>query len=175
MKSLVALARLLCCLCALLPVSSAQTKPKKDPLLPYDDVDGYQVLSTILDARANKSKSEVVSIFHQTVSAESFRSVRSQCFGSFPPEFQSALEDFDKRAKTNFLLQQEFSIQKKYRLVSDRISTGSIPGIYSVSAVDFDGNKTRAIVLVQYLFETLLANKFCHGFTLRRTGVVSPD
>jgi len=25
------------------------------------------------------------------------------------------------------------------------------------------------------LFETLLANKFCHGFPLHRTGVVSPD
>jgi hypothetical protein len=150
MKSLVTIACVLCCLFVSLPVSIAQTKLKKTTPVPYDDGDGYQVLSSIIDARANKSKSELVSIFQHSVPAESLSAIRSQCSSSFPPEFQVALEDFDKKTKTNFLLQQKFSIHKKYSLVDDRSST-HLPGIYSMSAVGFDEKKTRAIVLVQYL------------------------
>ena len=70
--------------------------------------------------------------------------MRSQCSSSFPPEFQGALEDFDKKTKTNFLLQQKLSIHKKYSLVDDRIST-HFPRTYSMSAVGFDEKKTRAM------------------------------
>jgi hypothetical protein len=79
------------------------TKLKKGTPLPYDDGDGYQVLSSMIDARANKSKSELVSIFQRTAPAESLSAIRSQCSSSFPREFQVALEDFDKKTKTNFL------------------------------------------------------------------------
>ena len=150
MKSLIALACVPCCFFVFLPVSSAQTKLKRAAPSPYDDADGYQVLSSIIDARADKSKNEIVSIFHKTVPAESISAIRSQCSSSFPSEFQGALENFDKQTKTHFLLQQEFSIRKKYRLVDDRIST-HLAGIYSVSVVGFDEKKVRAIVLVQYL------------------------
>ena len=47
------------------------------------------------------------------------------------------------------LLQQQFSIHKEYKFVDSRVVTQS--GTYSVSAVGFDENKARAIVLVQYL------------------------
>jgi len=96
-----------------------------------------------------KLKSESVSVFHQTVSEEAFGEVRVQCSSSFPREFQSALEDFDKKTKTKFLLQQEFSIQKEYRFVETMV--GVQAGVYSMSAVGFDENKTHSIVLVQYL------------------------
>jgi len=115
----------------------------------YDDTDGYQVLSSIIEARTGKSKSRSVSIFYQTVSEDSFREVRAQCTSSFPKEFRSALENFDKKAKTKLLLQEEFSIQKEYRFVETMV--GVQTGIHSVSAVGFDENKTHAIVLVQYL------------------------
>ena len=155
MKSLVALALLFFCLCSFLPVSDAQTKPNKNQALPYSDTDGYQVLSSIINARTEKLKNGFVSVFHQTVSERDSREVRVQCSGSFPREFQSALEDFDKKAKTRFLLQREFSIQKEYKFVETMVgihdSTKSLPGIYSFSAVGFDENKTHAIVLVQYL------------------------
>jgi len=155
MKSPVAVALLLVCLCALLPMSDAQTKPKKNQPLPYSDTDGYQVLSSIISTSTEKLKSGSVSIFHQTVSEEAFREVRVQCSSKFPGEFQSALEDFDRKAKRKFLLQREFSIQKEYRFVETVVgvqtSTKSLPGIYSVSTVGFDENKTHAIVLVQYL------------------------
>ena len=97
-----------------------------------------------------------MSIFHQTISEEDFRETRLQCSGRFPKEFQSAVEDFDKKAKTTFLLQPNFSLQEKYEFVAvsrvgDHTSTKSLAGIYSVSAVGFDENKTHAIVLVEYL------------------------
>jgi hypothetical protein len=133
-----------------LSAASAQTKPKEVAPLPYDDAEGYHVLSSIIDARTNTSKSEIVTVSHLTVAGESISSIRSQCSNSFPPEFQDALKDFDKKTKASFLLEPEFSIHKKYRLVDDLISS-HVEGIYFVSAVGFDEKKARAVVLVQYL------------------------
>jgi len=57
---------LLSAFCLFLTVSNAQTDKKQ--LLPYDDADGYTVLSSIIDARTNKLKSEPVSIFQKRLS-----------------------------------------------------------------------------------------------------------
>jgi hypothetical protein len=156
-------------------LSDAQTKPNKNQPLPYSDTDGYQVLSSISNARTEKLKCGFVSVFHQTVSEQDSREVRVQCSSSFPREFESALEDFDKKAKTKFLLQRKFSIRKEYRFVETMVgvhsSTKSLPGIYSFSAVGFDENKTRAIVLVQYLVrpESIVLGGDTIIYLLRRT------
>jgi hypothetical protein len=156
MKSLVALALSFFCLFVLPQASNAQTKSRKNQLLPYADAEGYRVMSSVLDASTETSRSEPVSIFHRTVSERDFGDVRLQCSGSIPKEFQSALEGFDKKAKTKFVLQQEFSLRRKYRLIEAMVgiqtsTKGPPAGIYSVSAVGFDEKRTRAIVLVQYL------------------------
>lgn len=148
MKSFVALA-LLSCLCTFLPTSEAQTQAKKNQPLPYTDADGYQVLSSIIDSRTEKLKNGPVWILHQTISGDTLGEIRAECSSRFPGEFQSALEDFDKKAKTRLLLLQRFSIHKEYKLVESLVGTQG--GTYSVSAVGFDENKARAIVLVQYL------------------------
>ena len=148
MKSFVALA-LLFCVCTFPPTSAAQTKQKKDQPLPYTDADGYQVLSAVIDTRTVKLKTEPVSIFHQTISEGALRELRTQCSSRIPAEFQSSLEAFDKKAKTKLLLQPQFSIHKEYKFVETMV--GVRTGIYSVSAVGFDENKSQAIVLVQYL------------------------
>jgi len=148
MKSFVALA-LLFCLCTFPPTSAAQTKQKKNQPLTYTDADGYQVLSAVIDTRTAKLKTEPVFIFHQTVSEGTLTELRTQCSSRIPGEFQSALQDFDKKAKTKLLLQPQFSIRKEYKFVQTMV--GVQTGIYSVSAVGFDENKTRAIVWVQYL------------------------
>jgi len=148
MKSFVALA-LLYCLCSFVPESDAQTQSKKKQPPPYTDTAGYQVLSSIIEARTEKLNAESVAIFHQTVSGDALGEIRAECSSRFPTEFQSALEDLDKKAKTKLLLQQQFSIHKEYRFVESMV--GVQTGIYSVSAVGFDENKTRAIVLLQYL------------------------
>jgi hypothetical protein len=152
MKRLRVLVLVFFCPLSFLTVSNAQTSPNKIQLLPYDDADGYQVLSSIIDASTNKLKSDSVSIFHQTLSEEAFRGVRFQCSGSIPAEFQSAAEDLDKKAKTRFLLRRELSIQKKYRLVAlSRKTPVSGSETFSVSAVGFDETKAHAIALVQYI------------------------
>jgi len=161
MKRLMGLPLVFFCSLSFLTVANAQNSPNKNQLLPYDDADGYQVLSSIIDASTNKLKSDSVSIFHQTLSEEAFTGVRFQCSGSIPAEFQSASEDFDKKAKTKFLLRREFSIQKKYRLVAlsrktpvnagNQPQTASASATFSVSAVGFDEPKFHAIALVRYI------------------------
>ena len=148
MKSFVALA-LLYCLCCFVPESDAQTQSNKKQPPPYTDTDGYQVLSSVIEARTGKSKVGSVAIFHQTVSGDALGEIRAECSSRFPTEFKSALEDLDKKSKTKLLLQQQFSIHKEYKFVETMV--GVHTGIYSVSAVGFDENKTRAIVLLQYL------------------------
>jgi hypothetical protein len=145
--------------CALffLLTSNAQTRPKKNQLLPYDDTEGYQVLSFIIDARTNQWKSGSVSIFYRTVSKQALRSIKIDCSDKIPVEFQDAAADLDKKAMTGFRLQQKFSTRKRYRFVlapvnaEDQAVTRNAPGVFSVSAVGFDGTKTHAIALVQYL------------------------
>ena len=128
---------------------------------PYEDADGYLVLSAIIDPMANKSKSESVSIVYQTISEEALKGIRFQCSGSFPSEFWKATEDFDRKAKTKFVLQRAFELKKKYVLfASSRASFAnagnqtqaeSAAGVFSVSAVGFDETKTHAIALVRHI------------------------
>jgi hypothetical protein len=137
------------CHCAFLWASNAQIETKKNQPLPYADTDGYRVLSSIIDARTEKLKNGSISIFRQTVSGDALAEIRAECSSRFPGEFESALKDFDKRAKTKLLLQQKFAIRKEYKFVEAMV--GVQTGTYSVSAVGFDENKTHAIVLVQFL------------------------
>jgi len=124
MKRFVALA-LLFCLCSFSPASVSQTQATKIELLPYGDTDGYQVLSSIIEARTEKLKNGSVSIFHQTISGDALGEIRD-CASRFPREFQSALEDFDKRAKTKMLLQQHFSIHKEYKFVETMVAANAL-------------------------------------------------
>jgi hypothetical protein len=48
---------------------------------------GYQVLSSIINARAEELKGGFVSIYHETVSVKDSSEVRVQCSNSFPREF----------------------------------------------------------------------------------------
>ena len=148
MKSFAAVA-LLSCLCSFLPESNAQTQSRKNQLPPYTDTDGYQVFSAVIEARTEKSKAGSVPIFYRTVSGDAVGEITAECSSRFPGDFQTALADFDKKAKSKFVLQQQFSIRKEYRFVETLV--GVQTGIYSLSAVGFDEEKTRAIVLVQYL------------------------
>lgn len=170
MKSVVALALLLC-LCSFIPASDAQTHAKKNQASPYEDTDGYQVLSSMIEARTEKSKDRSVSIFHQTVSGDTVGKIRAECSSRFPQEFQSALEDFDTKAKTKLSLVQKFSIHKEYKLVENRVGTQT--GVYSVSAVGFDEKKARAVVLVQHLVRppgSVVLGGDTMLYPLRRTG-----
>ena len=87
MKSFVALT-LLYCLCCFVPESDTQTQSKKKQPPPYTDTDGYQVLSSVIEARTEKWKAGSVAIFHQTVSWDALGEMRAECSSRFPTEFQ---------------------------------------------------------------------------------------
>ena len=130
-------------------VSNAQTRPSKNHLLPYDDADGYLVMSSIIDLRTNQWKTEPVLIFQHTIPGERLDDLKNECHDRVPAEFQRAAEDFDTKAKTGFLLKERFSLQKKYMFVP--APTSNSVGVFSVSPVGFDETKTHAFVVVQYL------------------------
>jgi hypothetical protein len=133
------------CLLSSLTVSNAQTSPNKNQLLPYDDADGYQVLSSIIDASTNKLKSDSVSIpnsFRRGFLGRSISVLRQHSCG-----ISKRRRRPHKEAKTKLLLRQEFSIQKKYRLVAlsrttpvnagNQSQMASASATFSVSAVGF--------------------------------------
>jgi hypothetical protein len=149
MKRLIALALRLSALSLLLTVAVAQTSSTKNRLPLYDDADGYEVLTSIIDSRTNQRKTEAVSIFQNTISGESLHDLKTECPYRVPAEFQEAADDFDRKAKTRFRLKEGFSLQKKYRFVA--APTSNSLGVFSVSAVGFNETKTRAVVVVEYL------------------------
>ena len=126
MKRFVTLA-LLFQLCSFSPAVDAQTQAKKLQLPAYGDTVGYQVVSSIIEARTEKLKNGSVSIFHQTISGDALGKIRAECASRLPREFQSALEDFDKQAKTKLLLQRRFSIHKEYEFVDTPVGRLDAP------------------------------------------------
>jgi hypothetical protein len=148
----------------------AQTKIQNRPPPVYDDNDGYEVLSVVLNARIAKQKNETVRISSGTSSGDRVMQMRGQCSG-IPAEFQSASEDFDEKAKTKLVLRKEFYLKKKYELeYANRASTNPSvhPGVFYVGAVGFNGTKTRAIALVEYICGSLCGDS--SFYFLRKSG-----
>jgi hypothetical protein len=140
-----------------------QTNNQKKQLPIYEDRDGYEVLSILLNRLSVVHKNETVRIDPRTASPGAVAKIKADCSG-IPPEFQSASEDSDKKIQTRFLLRRDFILTKKYELVYPsavavtnhretkeegykRIRSGA----YYVAAVGFDEKKTRAIAFVEYI------------------------
>ena len=137
-----------------------QKKIQKRPPPVYEDHDGYEVLSVVLNARSLKWKNETVRIDPRTAPSKSVAEIKAQCSG-IPTEFQSASEDFDKNVKTRLLPRKEFSLNKKYNLgYASPSVAGQSPrsGTYYVAAVGFNDTKTRAIAFVEYICGSLCGN-----------------
>ena len=71
----------------------AQTKAKKNRLPPYEDAEGYRVLSSVIDARRSEWKGGSVSIFYRTVSKQAIGKIMSDCSSKIPgsPEVRAHL------------------------------------------------------------------------------------
>jgi hypothetical protein len=141
---------------------SAQTK-KREAARVYEDRDGYEVLSVLLNALSVTRKNETVRIDPRMASGKGVAEIKAQCSG-IPAEFQAASEDFDKKVETRFLLRRGFSLAKSYALLHARVKTDATwaetqeearkrfgSGIYHVAAVGFDDKRTRAIAFVEYI------------------------
>jgi hypothetical protein len=158
-----ALAVLLLSLSSLVVNGGGQTKIKEDHPPSYQDRDGYEVLSVLLNAQGVARKNDTIRIDALTASGERVAEIKAQCSG-IPAEFVSASEDFEKKMKTRLLLQREFSLAKNYELarVSDMAGVSqpdvkaearkrSPAGTYYLAAVGFDEKRTRAVAFVEYI------------------------
>ncbi len=147
-----------------------QTKHLKNKLATYDDRDGYEVLSVLLNAQSDKWKNETITIDPRTPLGRAVAEIKAECSG-IPAEFQAASEDFDRKVQTRLLLRKGFSLRKNYELgyasstiaaeqprnkeeIRKRIRSGT----YHVAAVGFDDKRTRAIAFVEYVCGNLCGN-----------------
>jgi len=157
--------------CSLMCVDThAQTKNEKNRMAIYDDRDGYEVLSVLLNARSDVWKNETITIDPRTALGREVAEIKAECSG-IPAEFQAASQDFDKKLQTRLLLRRGFTLRKNYELrhagsimgpeqprneeeIRKRIRSGT----YYVAAVGFDDKRTRAIAFVEYICGNLCGN-----------------
>src|SRR5260370_22101675 len=72
---------------------NAQTKNQSGQTPIYQDRDGYQVLSVLLNARSDEWKNGTIEINPRTASGKAVAEIKAQCTG-IPTEFQAASQDF---------------------------------------------------------------------------------
>jgi len=150
-----------------LPGAHGQARNQKSRMPVYQDHDGYEVLSVLLNRLSVAWKNETIRIGPQTSSGKGVAGIKAQCVG-IPAEFQAASQDFDKKAQTRFLLRRGFSLRKKYELgyASPRIAADQPrskeedrkrirSGTYYLAAVGFDEKRTRAVAFVEYICGSL--------------------
>jgi len=156
-------------LCSLFPASSthAQTKSQKNQMAVYDDRDGYEVLSVLLNRLSEVRKNDIIRIAPLTSAGEYVAEIKAHCAG-IPEEFHAASGDFDGKAKTRLRLTRGFSLTKNYELARGRAVNELVQaetreeaqkrirsGTYHVAAVGFDDKRTRAIAFVEYICGSL--------------------
>jgi hypothetical protein len=143
----------------------------------YDDSEGYTVLSLVLSSGAKSWKNKTIAIMALTDSEKEMTERLDKCV-EIPKEFQAAAEDFRKKAKIKLQLKDAFSLGAHVELVGEQkdespdsrhappsnseIEERISDGIYDVSAVGFDGPKTRAIVYVNYVCGALCGGGSFH-------------
>jgi hypothetical protein len=145
------------------PNGRGQTKNQKGQTSIYQDSDGYEVLSVLLNAVSVVRKNDTIRIDPHTAPGKYVAEMKAQCSG-IPAEFRSASEDFDKRVKSRLILQRGFSLRKNYELAYGSATAGiSQPetkeearkrirsGIYHVAAVGFDDKRTHAVAFMEYI------------------------
>ncbi len=130
--------------------------------LSYSDDEGYVVLSEILGEAFRANGNELMNIRRLAITPRSL----DHCT-KVPDDFQDAAADFKKKIGVKYVFEKKFSPSLKYKLVTIISLRGSAPehaapgtttgktrnvtGVYYVSAVGFDKNKTHAIAYMEYL------------------------
>ena len=155
---------LVCVILSLLPSilpSQEKRSAKGRHELPYSDDEGYVVLSKILGPAFEANGKKLMSIRRLTIRPRDL----DQCT-DVPKDFQDAAADFKKKVSIKYTFERRFSPSLKYELVTIVSPPGSVPphpapgktlertrnvsGIYYLSAVGFDKNKTHAIAYEKY-------------------------
>jgi hypothetical protein len=145
----------------------------------YDDRDGYEVLSVLLNRLSVVRKNDTIRIDPRTAAGESVAEIKAQCSG-IPVEFHGASEDFDKKLNTRQIRRRRFSLKKSYELghasamadlnqpeTREQARKRIRSGTYYVAAVGFDDKRTHAIAFVEYICGNLCGDSIF--YYLRKT------
>ena len=133
----------------------------------YDDAEGYAVLSTLLGSAGQETHSATVRI-NMVTHVESTSGVHSlEDCTKIPDEFREAANDYERRAKTSYVLKKRFSIKTQYELVGEpHIGSSGVRnppatdkdalerssnGTFYLSPVGFDASHTHAIAYKNYI------------------------
>ena len=117
----------------------SQKTAKKDPISHfYEDLEGYQLLSVVLDNEAKVLKLNRFEIYGRAVA-----SVRLSLCRELPEEFRSAADDFANKSTVELQFKREFSLSHAYKLTRTYSVTA-----FGISAVGFDASRTHAVVTV---------------------------
>ncbi|GAC1631862.1 MAG: hypothetical protein NVS9B14_04360 [Candidatus Acidiferrum sp.] len=128
---------------------------QKVPTPDYEDREGYEVLSVLLNAKSREWKNEIVRIYSQTAVGQRIFDIEKDCSPT-PREFREAFRDFNQKAKAKFAIQKRFTLEKEYEFDSSGLAYVGAPenafrsGIYHLGAVGFDETRTRAVVFLEY-------------------------
>jgi len=106
----------------------------------YDDPEGYQILSLVLEDQATSLKLERLNIYDRNV-----ETTQLQLCNAIPQEFQSAADDLKNKSKTEFKFKRKFTLNRPYDL--QMVYT---PLMFGISVAGFDPSRTHAIVSVTW-------------------------
>jgi hypothetical protein len=133
----------------------------------YDDAEGYAVLSMLLAGAGDEIHAPAIRI-NMVTHVESAGGVNSleDCM-KIPEEFREAANDYERRARTSYVLRKKFTLKTSYDLAGETRIVGSAPkppsaagndtsqkissGAFYLSPVGFDANHTHAIAYKNYL------------------------
>jgi hypothetical protein len=171
---------------ALLSCRFAFVTPQTQPAAPqqpvYRDIEGYAVLSVLLDQATSKAKLSTIDI--SVITTSEGEVVGSASCLKVPEDFQSAARNFHERNRSRLRLTDEFSLKVKYKLREkpDVQSPPQAPGeqqleeefaarvFFTTSAVGFDQTKTHAIAYVSAYCGVMCAGGAYHLLTKDKQG-----
>jgi hypothetical protein len=145
---------------AVLAASSIKGSPQLAKGGSYDDVEGYTVLSVLLDRFGKASANSGIVIDPFTASEKQLLNGTNDRCARIPEEFGSAAADFRERSKVSLRFANKFSVKVKYELTDNPQSylppdpapgEQSVDGrpflrtLFKISAVGFDKTRTHAI------------------------------
>lgn len=154
------------CFSAAAPRARSQTR-SQDSQRTYNDPEGYEVLSVLLNRLSDARKNDSIRIDPRGAPETLVAEIKAQC-SAVPDEFRSAWTDFDKKIEPRIAWRKNFRLTKPYELeyaepipptgkpeskeeVHKRIRSGT----YYLAPVGFNENRTRAVAFVEYLCGSL--------------------
>lgn len=144
------------------PCVPSQTKDHNSQQT-YQDPEGYEVLSLLLNRLSDVWKNNSIRIDPRAARGKTVAEIKAQCSG-VPDEFRSAWNDFDRSLEPRLVWQKNFALTKPYELAG----AGPAPfpgepepkeqahkrirsGTYYLAPVGFNEDRTRAVAFVEYL------------------------